>query len=110
MGRDLPVNPHFQVPFAWDADGHAKVVEQDSTEEVQQCVEAIVRTPVGHRLELPTAGMPDMVFDQGGPLIGPVERAIANWEPRANVVLDLDHDDIADMLEWTLGIGVQGDD
>lgn len=74
--------PHFAIPFRFGGNGHAEVVEQDSDEDVLACVEAIVRTPIGARAELPTFGVDDGVFSGG---LDPDEAidTIAQHEPRA---------------------------
>lgn len=74
--------PKFKVPFSISGTG-AEVVEQDSTEEVVQCVEAIVNTPVESRDDDPEFGVPDYLFRQTGEEASEIADAIELWEPRA---------------------------
>jgi phage baseplate assembly protein W len=63
-------------------------VEQDSIEEIGDCVEAALRTPVGSRIDAPEYGVPDETFNQLGP--NPSAEvylaAVAAVEPRAHLV------------------------
>jgi len=106
MANDVEV-PHFTTPFRWGSSGHVEIVEQDSDDDVFQCVEAIVRTPKGSRLELPDFGVPDLTFKEGGPTIEPVASAIQQYEPRAQTFIDLS--DPADlepfMSQINIGVG-----
>jgi phage baseplate assembly protein W len=81
------VNPHFKLPFRWGSNGHAEVVEQDSPEDVTQCVYAILNTPVGHRLEIPAFGVRKAVLEENGPSLAMLEAALHEWEPRASYSL-----------------------
>lgn len=86
--------PHFQIPFkfTFGADGflHAAVNEQDSIEDVTACVEAIVRTPLGFREELPDFGIRDQTFTQGMINSEDIIVAITQWEPRAEILIEED--------------------
>lgn len=63
----MPVRtPHFRTPFSIAGDGPAEV-EQDSDREIDQCIEAVLRTPVGTRIEDPEFGRPDETFRTLGP-------------------------------------------
>lgn len=55
--------PHFDLPFRLTPSG-AVLVEQDTYEDVANCVEAIVRTPQGWRDEMPDFGIPSYEFDE----------------------------------------------
>lgn len=57
---------HFAWPFSV-VDGDIATVEQDSLEQIEQCVEVILRTPVGSRIDAPGFGRPDELFEQLGP-------------------------------------------
>lgn len=54
---------HFAWPFRI-VDGVVPTVEQDSTMEIDQCVEAVLNTPVGSRIDAPDYGVPDETFSQ----------------------------------------------
>ena len=47
-----PDSPHLKVPFQI-VGPRAQVLEQDTHEEIAQCVEVILRYPLGVRLDLP---------------------------------------------------------
>lgn len=79
--------PHLGLPFRLSGSSFA-VTEQDSSEEVSDCVEAVLRTPQGSRIDVPAFGRPDDTFAQLGkaaPNAEPYLAAIEEWEPRATV-------------------------
>lgn len=78
-----PINPHFTFPFQRSASGIAAVQEQDSEEEIMDCVEVLLSTEIGERMELPEYGLPDQTFSQGGADIERVSGVVQKWEPRA---------------------------
>lgn len=86
--------PHFAIPFRFEngSDGflHAAVNEQDSIEDVTACVEAIVRTPLGYRTEMPDFGIRDQTFTEGMINTDEILVALAQWEPRAEILIDED--------------------
>lgn len=96
--------PHFAVPFkfSFGSDGflHADVNEQDSIEDITACVEAIVRTPIGFREELPEFGIRDQTFTEGMINSEDMVVAIAQWEPRAEILIEED----ASMLNQFIAI------
>lgn len=78
--------PHFAIPLRRvGATGTLAEVEQDSEADVDACIEGIMRTPVGWRVDLPEFGTPDPAHEQGGPNLQEVEDAVALWEDRADV-------------------------
>lgn len=85
--------PHLRVPFVV-VNGSASVVEQDTLDEVVQCVQVLLGTPEGTREELPSYGIPDLAFATGLDLLG-VRHALETWEPRAVSLLEeqIGHDD-----------------
>jgi phage baseplate assembly protein W len=86
--------PHLAVPFQI-VGKKAAVVEQDSSDEVAQCVYAVLGTELGSRLEEPDFGITDPSFRVGGMDLGEALLALSRWEPRANVTAD---QEIADMV------------
>jgi phage baseplate assembly protein W len=67
--------------------GHA-TVDEGSPEEVSQCVYAVANTPTGHRIDLPEFGTSPAgrgAHRRGGVDAAALERAIALWEPRADL-------------------------
>lgn len=82
--------PHFQFPFEFK-DGRFAEVEQDTIEDVAGCVEVVLRTPVGHRDELPEFGTHNPSFT-APPDIDSLRRAVTEWEPRAEATVEDDTD------------------
>jgi phage baseplate assembly protein W len=87
----------LDLPFRFSG-GRAVTTPQDGQREVDNCVEAVLRTTVGTRIELPTFGIPDMTFRTNGPDPLPLREAIDTWEPRAKFVAEADGSDLADRL------------
>jgi phage baseplate assembly protein W len=87
--EDLPVAavPHFSFPFRFSGSDFA-VVEQDSKKEIEDCTEAVLRTPVGSRLDQPELGIPDETFTQLGPNPSAAVYldAVEQFEPRAHLL------------------------
>ncbi len=74
--------PHLAVPFQFDQGGFAVAVDQDTLDDVAQCVAVLCATTTGTRTALPSYGIEDPVFSQQVDTAG-ISRAIATWEPRA---------------------------
>lgn len=83
-------NPHFQLPFRLGAvNGGAFVNEQDSVDDVIDCIKAIIAFPIGSRQDLPTFGSPDLLFRKvTNQAISQMQQAIVRWENRAAIVVD----------------------
>lgn len=84
-------NPHFSLPFRLGGrNGGAFVNEQDSFEDIQDCVKAVVAYPIGSRLDLPDFGRPDLVFQQVSADLSTDQlwNAIIQWEQRATIDID----------------------
>ena len=75
--------PHLSLPLRL-VDGQFATVEQDTVEDILQCVRVVLTTPEGFREELPDFGLPDQTFLQGGADTAVIEETIAEWEPRAD--------------------------
>jgi len=78
--------PHFDLPFRFTSP-QAAVVEQDSVEEIAECVLAILLCPQGYRVELPEFGMDDPTFSMPEVDLEAVRQAVELWEPRAELLL-----------------------
>jgi hypothetical protein len=100
------LRPHLRWPLRV-VNGAYDVVEQDSPEEIRQCVEITCRTPRGSRMSLPDFGLPDQAFRMGGPSRAQIEAAIARWEPRAPVAIDVDFPDLVDDTLARVGVTVE---
>lgn len=90
--------PHFDIPFRFNTTGHAVVTEQDTLEEISNCVEAILRTRVGQRLEIPDFGIEDPVFENQPLQLQGIVAAIIEQEPRAIVLLEQAPDRLDQMI------------
>lgn len=101
--------PHFRVPFNFGRNNHADVIEQDSTDDVKQCVEAVLRTPLGSRLEVTDYGIEDQNFKENGPDERSLRRVIDRWEPRADYDITIIPNP-ADPQDWTIQVEIQGSD
>jgi hypothetical protein len=98
--------PHFDLPFRFGAaGGHAAVVEQNTIQDVRNCVEACIRTEVGSRLYVPIFGISDPVFtNQPVDTVKMEEEVILN-EPRAQLTFLSTIDEIDKMIsEITVGV------
>jgi len=68
------------------------VVEQDEPKDVYNCVEAILRTQIGDRVELPDFGHEDWTFDTQPINLAGVQQSIAINEPRAITAFEQEPD------------------
>ncbi len=82
----MPDNPHFDIPFRLQVAG-AAVVEQDTYEEIANCVEVIIRTPYGFRDDTPDFGFPSLELRTQPLLTSEVREVVDQQEPRAAVLM-----------------------
>lgn len=87
-----PNIPHLKFPLAVGT--RFAAVEEDSPDEISQCVTAVLRTNIGDRIDEPTFGIGDETFLAEPDVAGMME-ALDEWEPRAAVTFDVA--DIVDM-------------
>jgi len=97
--------PHFSLPFRF-ASPAAAVSEQDSLDEIVDCVYAILVCPLGFRVESPLFGLPDPTFAMPTPDLDEIRTAIEDWEPRAVALLD-ERPDLIDELIAHVEVVVQ---
>jgi len=74
--------PHFSYPFRF-ANPQAAVTEQDSLDEIADCVLVTLLCPQGYRVELPEFGLPDPTFQSPFVDTDVMRRTVEFWEPRA---------------------------
>ena len=87
-GSPAPKALHVAWPLRLSAGGLA-VVEQDTLDDVTQCVSVLLHTQVGARVLEPDFGIEDPTFSDGLDVDEVVEAA-ADYEPRAAIdVIDL---------------------
>jgi phage baseplate assembly protein W len=95
------LNPHFDIPFRFSgsmaANKAAPTVEQGSFEDIANCVEVIVRTPIGFRNDAPSFGFPSIELLEQPILTEDVVELVQSQEPRA-VVLMSEVPDALDIL------------
>jgi phage baseplate assembly protein W len=99
--------PHFSLPFRVTPGGAVAVSEQDSVDEIADCVVAVLSYPLGSRPELPDFGVDEQAFVQGGPDLDEIRAAIDAYEPRASVELELTDDRLLDFVA-EVRVGVAG--
>lgn len=99
--------PHFALPFRLTPGGSVALTEQDSVDEIADCVAAILSYPLGSRPELPDFGVAEQAFIQGGPDLDEIRAAIDAYEPRAAVELELTDETLAEFVA-SVRIGVAG--
>lgn len=78
----MPDVPHLTWPLRM-AGPRLAAVEQDSIEDVRQCVHVLLRTPPGARPLAPEVGIDDPTFGVVDP--GEITGYLADHEPRAVV-------------------------
>lgn len=86
-----PDVPHLKWPLELLPDGSLAVVEQDTIEDVQQCVFVLRETPIGSRPLAPKVGTIDPTFVGADP--ADVEASLTDpvyGEPRALVTVTVD--------------------
>lgn len=84
--------PHLKIPFTIKTDGTAATVQQDTSEDVVQCVAVLFGTDPGTRLMVPSYGITDPTF--AGINQVRVQAAVKQWEPRATVTMQYTPDGI----------------
>lgn len=81
--------PHFKFPFSFTPDGaRVQVTEQDSDDEVMDCLEVLLLTEQGERIELPDYGIQEQDFRLNGIDAVAVTNSVHQWEPRASILLE----------------------
>jgi phage baseplate assembly protein W len=79
--------PHLSLPLRY-VGGRPAVNEQDSLDDVSDCVEAALRTRPGQRLEHPDYGTPEFVFAVQPLDMDDVIAHVLTFEPRAHLVAE----------------------
>lgn len=80
------LNPHFDLPFRLVGNSFA-CVEQDTYEDIANCVECIVRTPQGFRDDSPNFGFPQIEFEEAPINTDMIASVIELQEPRASLII-----------------------
>lgn len=98
--------PHFSLPLRLAGDSLA-VVEQDTADEIADCVLVVLLCPRDFRAELPEFGIDDPTFAQTAPDAEAIAVAVADWEPRAHAAVTSEpeaFDALAAHVEVRLGM------
>lgn len=80
----------------------ARTVEQDSKDEIAQCLFAIFATQPGDRTELPEFGLASQLFRMGGVDLDELREAVEEWEPRADVLTETEFEGLAQRVKVTV--------
>jgi phage baseplate assembly protein W len=101
---EAPVIPKLKVPLQMGVNGLA-TVEQDSVDDVAQCVYMLLATPRGERLEETDYGVEEIAWD-GFPVdLDEWLTQITIWEPRATIETQ---DQLEGLLErLTIDVGLK---
>lgn len=103
--------PHLQVPFKFGGvGGGAFVNEQDSSEDILDCIKSVVAYPIGSCTIMPAFGIPDIVFRQRtvNGVSAALQQALRQWEPRSDTVVFEDPIGFDELLQ-KISIYVRGD-
>lgn len=84
MGEPLEV-PVMKWPFEMAGFNASEIafVEQDSVEEIEQCVAMVFSVTQGALVDEPQLGLPDPSFRRGGVSEATLVAVAHRWEPRA---------------------------
>lgn len=79
--------PHLDFPFRVEG-GRAATTEQNTPEEIRNCVIACLRTRRGSLLDFPDFGVPNELFSRQPPVpsVEAYVRAVEEAEPRASLL------------------------
>jgi phage baseplate assembly protein W len=97
--------PRLAWPLQLAANGQLATVEQDSDEDITQCLRAILLHRVGDRTDVPELGVPDLTHGEQPLDLDGIEEVVRRHEPRVDVLLSTQPDAldqaIADVaLQW----------
>lgn len=77
--------PHLRLPFTIRDDGTVPVVDQDTPEEIDQCVATVLGTRPGERQVVGDFGVDSQLLSRQVDAAAIVQ-SIVQWEPRADPV------------------------
>lgn len=96
-----PMVPHFQFPFSI-LGGHVQVTEQDTQDEIDDCVLVLLLTPVNSREVLPGYGTPETLFAQQPLPIAQILSQVRQWESRASVLMNVSIDELNEKITYLM--------
>ena len=97
-----PDEPHFDLPFRLSGKTFA-TVQQDSSEDIANCVECIVRTPLGAREDTDDFGLDDYTFNNQPLNLELMKSQISVQEPRASLMLSQEIEEIVSKVTIRVG-------
>jgi hypothetical protein len=81
--------PHLSLPFRFVGFPYkAAETEQDSIDEIADCVQAILRTEPGQRMGMPEFGIYEFAFRTAGEDNEHIKRTLRRLEPRADTIIE----------------------
>lgn len=89
--------PHFDLPFRFVGNTVA-TAEQDTLEDITNCVEAVLRTPQGARVDAVGFGRPDPTFELQPIPLQPLIQVLLDQEPRASVLMTQSPDQFSSIV------------
>lgn len=98
--------PHFDLPFRFAANLHGRVVEQDTEDDVVNCVHACLRTTRGFRYYVPAFGITDPTFQMQPVNITELGQEVAENEPRARMIWEQTVNVIRDFINVQVGVDI----
>jgi hypothetical protein len=90
MPNEDIITPQWSLPFTFTDDGDVLACEQDSDEEIQNNVFAILSYEPGELIASPTFGMYETTFAKDGTNLDALQQLITRWEPGAFEVISRD--------------------
>ena len=94
--------PHIALPFRFIGQGPGGVNcnEQDTLDEIYDCVQTIVRCPKGYRPELMEFGVDDQTFSERDEIdLDLLAQQIEDWEARADNLYSQAPDKFDEMID-----------
>lgn len=94
--------PHLAYPFEITSSGRARLVEQDSIDEITQNVYGILATHLGEWIDDPSFGLAEQIHRKGGASLDEIRAAVLEWEPRAEVLTDHQLEGVVDKVRMAI--------
>jgi hypothetical protein len=93
-------SPHFDIPFRFTSGGSgAALAEQNTFLDIANCIEVIVRTPLGFRNDAPEFGFPDLALLEQPITTKDLVDLIVAQEPRAVILISEQPDYLDNLID-----------
>jgi hypothetical protein len=99
MANEDIITPQWALPFQFTDDGDVVACEQDSDEEIQNNVWAILSYEPGQLIANPDFGINEPTLRKGGVNLDALSQLITRWEPGATEVISRDPTWIKTMID-----------